>query len=66
MLWEDFTKFFNALDICHYEDNAHYFYYEETFQKYQPIFYEVETKGGNLTFVLSQTPIRGLSLTNNT
>lgn len=39
MLWLDFTKFFNAIDICHYEDNAHYFYYEETFQKYQPIFY---------------------------
>jgi hypothetical protein len=50
------------LDICYYEDNAHYYYHEETYQQYTPLFYEVEITGGTNTFILSQTSARERSL----
>lgn len=33
MLWDDFIKYFKLIDICKIQDNANYFYIEDSFSK---------------------------------
>ncbi len=46
MLWEDFVNFFAMIDICRINDNANYFYYQDTYQSDIPKLFEFETTGG--------------------
>jgi hypothetical protein len=58
MLWEDFEKYFVIADICKVDDNAHYYYVTDTFQKNKPNLYQFYTEGGDLTLTASQTSKR--------
>ena len=60
MLWEDFVEYFSMADICKINDNAHYFYYQDTYKKDEPKLFEFEIGGGDVVISLSQPNIRGL------
>ena len=48
------------VDICKINDNANYFYYEDTYQNDVPRLFEFETSGGDVVITLSQPNLRGL------
>lgn len=60
MLWEDFEKYFIIVDICRVDDNAHYYYSTNYFEKNKPILYDLTTEGGDLTLTASQRSKREL------
>lgn len=60
MLWEDFEKYFIIVDICKIDDNAHYYYVTNSFEKNKPILYDLSTEGGDLTLTASQKSKREL------
>jgi hypothetical protein len=60
MLWEDFVNFFTMIDICRVNDNANYFYYEDTYLNDVPRLFEFETTGGEVVITLSQLNLRSL------
>ena len=43
MLWDDFEKYFVVLDICRVDDNAHYFYLSNNFQRGKPKLFQITT-----------------------
>jgi hypothetical protein len=54
------VNYFAMVDICKINDNANYFYYQDTYQNDVPRLFEFETSGGDLVITLSQTNLRGL------
>lgn len=64
MLWEDFVQYFVIVDICYINDNAHYYYHADNFQKNKPICYDLQTSGGELNLIASQVSKRQASISN--
>lgn len=60
MLWDDFSKYFIVLDICKIDDNAHYYYLTDYFQRNKPNLYHFYSEGGDLALTASQTSKRQL------
>ncbi len=66
ILWEDFLKYFVILDICKINDNAHYYYVSNKFEKNKPNLYDIVTEGGDITLTASQKSKRELKRMNKT
>lgn len=64
ILWEDFLKYFQLVDICKLNDNAHYNFLEGDFEHLAPKTFEFEIRGDqtNLaTIAITQPNKRGTS-----
>lgn len=66
ILWDDFQRYFVILDICKINDNAHYYYVLDKFEKNKPILYDLVSEGGHITLTASQKSKRELKRLNNT
>lgn len=64
ILWEDFLKYFQLVEICKLNDNAHYNFVPAEFQNLQPQLFEFELRNNEpslMTIAITQKDKRGTS-----